>query len=38
MCLRACQIATTISEAPSRMPGMMPARNSLPTEVSVIVP
>ncbi|CFE03103.1 Uncharacterised protein [Bordetella pertussis] len=38
LCLRACQIATTISEAPSRMPGMMPARNSLPTEVSVIVP
>ncbi|MNL10098.1 hypothetical protein D3C87_1308880 [compost metagenome] len=38
LCLRDCQMATPISDSPSKMPGMMPATNSLPTEVSVMVP
>ncbi|MNS69357.1 hypothetical protein D3C72_1026660 [compost metagenome] len=38
LCLRDCQMATPIKEKPSRIPGTMPATNSLPTEVSVMVP
>ncbi|MOA42983.1 hypothetical protein D3C78_1650910 [compost metagenome] len=37
-CLCDCQTATTISDRPSRMPGMMPAMNSLPTDVLLTVP